>query len=60
MKRCILLLVLLLAALPSAANCFVLAREYDRFVAGASATILLSTVASVATISVLVVVLRIG
>ena len=51
---------LLLAALPSAANCFVLAREYDRFVAGASATILLSTVASVFTVSALVVVLRIG
>ena len=51
---------LLLAALPSAANCFVLAREYDRFVAGASATILLSTIASVFTISALVVVLRIG
>ena len=38
---------LLLAALPSAANCFVLAKDYDRFVAGASATILLSTIASV-------------
>lgn len=51
---------LLLAALPSAANCFVLAKEYDRFVAGASATILLSTIASVFTVSALVVVLRIG
>lgn len=50
----------LLAALPSAANCFVLAREYDRFVAGASATILLSTIASVVTVSALVVVLEIG
>ena len=51
---------LLLAALPSAANCFVLAKEYDRFVAGASATILLSTILSVGTVSALVVVLRIG
>jgi len=51
---------LLLAALPSAANCFVLAKEYNRFVAGASATILLSTIASVFTVSALVVVLRIG
>jgi predicted permease len=51
---------LLLAALPSAANCFVLAREYGRFVAGASATILLSTIASVFTVSALVVALRIG
>ena len=51
---------LLLAALPSAANCFVLAKEYDRFVAGASATILLSTIASVFTVSALVVVLRIA
>jgi malonate transporter len=51
---------LLLAAMPSAANCFVLAKDYDRFVAGASATILLSTVASVFTVSALVVALRIG
>lgn len=50
----------LLAALPSAANCFVLAKEYDIFVEGASATVLLSTVASVLTISVLVVVLGVG
>ena len=51
---------LLLAALPSAANAFVLAKEYNRFVAGASATILLSTIGSVFTVSALVVVLRIG
>lgn len=51
---------LLLAALPSAANVFVLAKDHDRFVAGASATILLSTIASVFTVSALVVVLRIG
>ena len=53
-------IALLMAALPSAANCFVLAREYGRFVAGASATILLSTIASVFTVSALVVLLRIG
>lgn len=51
---------LLLAALPSAANCFVLAQEYDSFVEGASATILISTVLSVASVSVLVVVLGMG
>jgi malonate transporter and related proteins len=51
---------LLLAALPSAANVFVLAKEYDHFVAGASATILLSTIASVFTVSALVVLLKIG
>ena len=51
---------LLLAALPSAANCFVLAQEYDSFIEGASATILLSTLASVASVSVLVVVLGMG
>lgn len=51
---------LLLAALPSAANCFVLARDYGRFVEGASGTILLSTLASVVTVSVLVVALGIG
>jgi predicted permease len=50
----------LLAALPSAANCFVLAKEYETFVEGASATILLSTVASVLTVSALVVVLQLG
>jgi predicted permease len=51
---------LLLAALPGASNCFVLAKEYDTFVDGASASILLSTVASVATVSALVVVLGLG
>ncbi len=51
---------LLLAALPSAANCFVLAQEYDSFVEGASATILLSTLISVGSVSVLVVVLGMG
>ena len=51
---------LLLAALPSAANCFVLAQEYASFVEGASATILLSTLISVATVTALVVILGIG
>ena len=50
----------LLAALPSAANAFVLARDYDIFVAGASATVLLSTVLSVFTVSALIVYLGIG
>ena len=51
---------ILLAALPGAANCFVLAKEYDSFVEGASASILLSTVASVVTVSALVVLLGLG
>ncbi len=51
---------LLLAALPSAANCFVLAQDYDSFIEGASATILLSTLLSVGSVSVLVVVLGMG
>jgi predicted permease len=51
---------LLLAALPSAANCFVLAQEYDSFIEGASATILLSTLLSVGSVSVLVVILGMG
>lgn len=50
----------LLAALPSAANSFVLAKEYDSFVEGASATILLSTVVSVVTVSACVVLLGLG
>ncbi len=50
----------LCAALPTAANAFVVAKEYETFVEGASGTILLSTVVSVATVSVLLVLLRIG
>lgn len=50
----------LLAALPSAANSFVLAKEYDSFVEGASATILLSTAISVVTVSACVVWLGLG
>ncbi|HJQ59848.1 MAG TPA: AEC family transporter [Vineibacter sp.] len=51
---------ILCAALPTAANAFVVAKEYETFVEGASGTILVSTVASVATISALLVVLRVG
>ena len=50
----------LCAALPAAANAFVLAKEYETFVEGASGTILLSTVGSVATVSALLVLLRVG
>ncbi len=50
----------LCAALPTAANAFVVAKEYDTFVEGASGTILVSTVASVATVSALLVLLRVG
>jgi hypothetical protein len=51
---------ILCAALPTAANAFVVAREYETFVEGASGTILVSTLASVATISALLVALRVG
>ena len=51
---------ILLAALPGASSSFVLAKEYNSFVEGASATILLSTVVSVFTVSTLVVVLGLG
>lgn len=50
----------LCAALPTAANAFVVAKEYDTFVEGASGTILLSTVISVVTVSALLVWLRVG
>ncbi len=50
----------LCAALPTAANAFVIAKEYETFVEGASGTILVSTVASVATVSALLVLLRVG
>ena len=51
---------LLLAALPGASSSFVLAKEYDSFVDGASATILLSTALSVVTVSGMVVLLGLG
>jgi predicted permease len=50
----------LCAALPTAANAFVVAKEYETFVEGASGTILLSTLASVVTVSALLVLLRVG
>ncbi|MCW5746920.1 MAG: AEC family transporter [Alphaproteobacteria bacterium] len=50
----------LCAALPTAANAFIVAKEYETFVEGASGTILLSTVISVATVSALLVLLHVG
>jgi predicted permease len=50
----------LCAALPTAANAFVVAKEYETFVEGASGTILLSTLSSVVTVSALLVLLRVG
>lgn len=49
---------ILIAALPTGANCFVLAQRYNVFVAPTSATILLSTALSVVTISLLLILLR--
>jgi malonate transporter len=51
---------ILLAALPTAANAFVLARQYDLFIARASGIILISTALSVFTLSGLIVLLNIG
>jgi predicted permease len=51
---------ILCAALPTAANAFVVAKEYDTFVEGASGTILVSTLASVVTVSALLVLLQTG
>ncbi len=50
----------LLAALPTASNSFVLARQYGVFEAESSAAILLSTILSVFTVSILLVFLRVG
>jgi len=44
---------LLLAALPTGANCFVLAQQYERFVQRTSAAILISTALAVITVSAL-------
>ncbi|MFQ5757870.1 MAG: AEC family transporter [Acidiferrobacterales bacterium] len=49
---------ILIAALPTDANCFVLAQRYNVFVAPTSATILLSTALSVVTVSLLLIFLR--
>jgi malonate transporter len=51
---------LLMAALPSAANAFVLARQFDVHVEQNSAAVLLSTAFSVVTVSVLLVLLRVS
>ena len=51
---------LLMAALPTASNAFVLAKQYDIFVEETSATVLLSTVLSVFTVSAMLVWLRGG
>ena len=44
---------LLLAALPTGANCFVLAQQYGRFIQRTSAAILISTVVAILTLSVI-------
>ena len=49
---------ILMAALPTGVNCFVLAQRYHVYVASTSATILLSTVVSVVTVSLLLVLMR--
>lgn len=51
---------LLMAALPTASNAFVLAKQYDIFVEEASAAVLLSTALSVLTVSAMLVWLRGG
>ncbi len=51
---------LLMAALPTASNAFVLAKQYDIFVEETSTTVLLSTVFSVVTVSAMLVWLRGG
>jgi malonate transporter and related proteins len=50
----------LAAALPIAANVFIVARQYDTYVQRASSAILISTAVSVATVSVLLIVLGPG
>jgi predicted permease len=50
----------LLAALPTAANAFVLARQYNLFMARASGIILVSTMMSVLTLTALLVLLHVG
>lgn len=51
---------IILAALPTAANAFVLARNYNLFINRASGTILVSTLVSMPILAVLLVVLKVG
>ena len=51
---------LLMAALPTAANAFVLAKQFDIAVEQNSASVLLSTAFSVVTVSALLVLLRVS
>lgn len=51
---------ILLAALPTATNAFILARQYNLFMDQASGIILVSTIASVPVVSVLIVLLGVG
>lgn len=54
------MVTILVSALPAGATCFVLAQRYQVFVAPTSASILLSTVLSVVTVSFLLVVFGVG
>lgn len=44
----------MMAALPTASNAFILARQYDAYVEGAGAAVIVTTVASVITIPLIV------
>jgi malonate transporter and related proteins len=50
----------MMAALPTATNAFILARQYDSFVAGAGTAVIATTAASVVTIPLIVYVLKHG
>lgn len=52
--------MLLMAALPPALNCFVLARQYHTYVEEASTAVLIGTVASVFTVTTMLYLLRAG
>jgi malonate transporter and related proteins len=49
---------IMMAALPTATNAFILARQYNTFVAGAGAAVITTTAVSVITIPILVFVLK--
>ena len=51
---------LMMAALPTATNAFILATQYDRYIEGASSTILITTIISAFTLPVLVYLLQTG